>query len=99
MKKEKEWIVYMIKTSNGLLYTGITNDLERRFSNHKTKKNGAKFFHISEAKEIVFKEAHANRSKASIREAEIKKLKREEKIKLIEKKLVDNKTLKITSEN
>ena len=30
----KGWLVYMIHCSDGALYTGITNDLEKRFQQH-----------------------------------------------------------------
>ena len=80
---EKEWFVYMVEAENGYLYTGITTDLARRFSEHYTKRAGAKFFNSSPPKKIVFHEPHSNRSSASKREASIKKLSRKEKIALI----------------
>lgn len=80
---EKEWFVYMVEAENGYLYTGITTDLARRFSEHHTKQAGAKFFNSSPPKKIVFHEPHSNRSSASKREASIKKLSRKEKIALI----------------
>ncbi len=39
-----EWQVYIIQTECGKLYTGITNDLERRFDAHLNKQKGAAFF-------------------------------------------------------
>ncbi|MGY8867573.1 MAG: GIY-YIG nuclease family protein [Methylophagaceae bacterium] len=80
---EKKWFVYITEAENGYLYTGITTDLARRFSEHQTKQAGAKFFNISPPKKIVFHEPHSNRSSASKREASIKKLSRKEKIALI----------------
>ncbi len=59
-----EWVVYMIQTQSGKLYTGITNDLERRFNAHQTKRKGARFFHFSKSEKIVFSESQPNRSKA-----------------------------------
>lgn len=41
---KKEWIVYLIQTTNGKIYTGITNNLERRFKAHQKKNKGARFF-------------------------------------------------------
>ncbi len=78
-----EWTVYIIKTESGKFYTGITKDIKRRFSNHKQQKGGARFFRISEPSEIVFQEFHPNRSEATKREMEIKKMSRQEKIDLI----------------
>ena len=79
----KKWFVYIIEAENGYLYTGITTDLARRFSEHQTKQAGAKFFNSSPPKKIVFHEPHSDRSSASKREAYIKKLSRKEKIALI----------------
>lgn len=76
------WTIYIIETSSGKLYTGITNNLEKRFEKHK-KKKGARFFNISKPQKIVYQEKAANRSEASKREAAIKKLKRSEKLLLI----------------
>ncbi len=80
-----DWFVYIVEAENGNLYTGISTDLERRFAEHQSKKGGAKFFHSSPAKQIVFQETHPNRSSASKREAAIKKLTRKSKIELIDK--------------
>jgi len=80
---KSDWFVYIIEAENGHLYTGITTDLERRFSEHKTKQGGARFFHTSAAKQMVYHEPHPDRSSASKREAAIKKLSRKNKIQLI----------------
>lgn len=83
MTSRQEWFVYIIETSGGQFYTGITTDVKRRFSEHQGKAKGAKFFGISPAEKIVFQERHSDRSSASRREAEIKKLTREEKLLLL----------------
>ncbi|MFW5451355.1 MAG: GIY-YIG nuclease family protein [Methylophagaceae bacterium] len=85
MTKSSSWFVYIIEAENGHFYTGITTDIERRFSEHQSKQGGARFFHTSSAKQIVFQEPHPDRSSASKREAAIKKLSRKAKIELIEK--------------
>lgn len=77
------WTVYIIQTSSGKFYTGITTNLQRRFFDHKYTKKGARFFHTSSPKEIVFEELYPNRSEASKREAAIKKMNRAEKQLLI----------------
>jgi putative endonuclease len=69
----KEWFVYMIESVKGRLYTGITTDPDRRFSEHATG-IGAKFFRSDAPAKIVFLESHPDRSSASKREAMIKKL-------------------------
>jgi putative endonuclease len=77
------WEVYIIETETGMLYTGITSDMERRLQQHRTSK-GAKFFHFSSPEKIVFRESHPNRSSASKRESAIKKMSRQEKLLLID---------------
>lgn len=76
------WVVYIIQTQSGKLYTGITNNLERRFQAHCTKK-GARFFRLSSPEKIVYQEFHPNRSSASKGESMIKKMSREKKLALI----------------
>jgi len=82
MKKDKSWQVYIIQTKTGKLYTGITTDINRRLTEHKEKK-GAKYFRFDNPQEIVFTENYKNRSEASKREYEIKRLNKKEKLKLI----------------
>jgi putative endonuclease len=78
------WEVYIIQTQSGKLYTGITINLDRRFIEHQQRKKGARFFRFSEPGQIVFRESHPNRSEATKREIEIKKMTRKEKLLLIE---------------
>jgi putative endonuclease len=80
---EKAWYVYIIQTEKGVLYTGITTDIERRFSEHLFEsKKGAKFFRGSVPEKIVYQEVCDSRSMASKREAQIKKMKRSEKLRM-----------------
>jgi putative endonuclease len=81
---ESPWFVYIVEAENGHLYTGITTNLARRLEQHQSKQGGARFFHTSSAKQIVFQENHPDRSSASKREAAIKKLSRKAKISLIQ---------------
>lgn len=78
-----EWFVYIIEADNGKLYTGITTDIDRRFRQHQTHSGGARFFHTSQAKKLVYQETQPDRSSASKREAAIKKLSRQAKLTLI----------------
>lgn len=84
MEKKKTWEVYIIEVHSGKLYTGITTNLERRFKEHLEGKKGARFFHFSQAKHLVFRESHLNRSEASKREIQIKKMTRQQKIELVQ---------------
>ena len=79
------WFVYIIKCEDGSLYTGATNDLEKRFQAHKSGKGGRYTrSHIPE--KIVFFEKHSKKIVALRREREIKNLTRKEKIKIISNK-------------
>ena len=76
---ESGWYVYIIRASDDSLYTGITTDLERRLKQHQTGKGGAKYFRGRKACDFVYTESGHNRSSASIREAQIKKMTRQQK--------------------
>jgi putative endonuclease len=80
-----QWYVYIVRASDQSLYTGITTDLERRLAEHQSGKTGAKYFRGRSAIEMVYSEQADGRSGASIREAAIKKLTRENKLALIGK--------------
>ena len=74
----------MIQCSDHSLYTGITTDIAKRFQQHLTGK-GAKFFYTCKPLKVVYMEEDHNRSSASQRENELKKLTRKEKLQLIAK--------------
>ncbi len=76
------WMVYIIRCSDDSLYTGITTDLPRRFTQHATG-SGAKYFRARRPVEIVFSETGHSRSSASRREREIKLLDRNAKLALV----------------
>ena len=70
-KTKNMYFVYIIECKDKSLYTGITNDLERRFNEHKSGIGG----HYTGSKrvlKIVYTEKHPNRSSALKREAQIK---------------------------
>lgn len=76
------WQVYMIRCSDETLYTGITNNLERRWQQHASRR-GARYFRGRAPIEIVYLEPGHDRSSASRREIDIKKLQRVDKERLI----------------
>ena len=76
------WQVYMILCSDNSLYTGITTDVQRRFSQHLAG-TGAKYFRGRTPKRLVYLEGDHDRSSAGRREAQIKKLRPDEKRQLI----------------
>ena len=80
------YFVYMLECADGSLYTGITTDVARRFTEHQ-KGTGGHFTRAKKVKRIVYSEEHPNRSAALVREAEIKKWPREKKLALVGKVL------------
>ena len=77
------WFVYMIEADDATLYTGITTDLARRFKQHCETRQGAKYFGGRRPVAVVYREEGHDRSSALRREAEIKKLSRQQKLELI----------------
>ena len=78
------WHVYMIECLNGALYTGITNDLEKRLKTHQIGK-GAKYTKVFGVRGMVYNEEVGPRVEAMKREREIKHWSRERKLILINK--------------
>jgi putative endonuclease len=67
------WFVYLLECINGRLYTGITTDLNARLARHKSGK-GAMFTRLNAPSHIIAAYTCANRSEASILEAQVKRL-------------------------
>lgn len=82
-KKTTSWFVYIIEANDHSLYTGITTDVDRRFQEHCGNTAGARYFNGRKPVEVVYREGGHNRSTASKRESEIKKLGRQQKLVLI----------------
>lgn len=79
------WQVYIIEADDGSLYTGVTTDVERRFSEHCSGKRGARYFGGRQPLRVVYTEPAATRSAACKREAAIKKLSRPGKLLLLQR--------------
>lgn len=73
---------YILKCSDGSLYTGWTNDLEKRIAAHNAGK-GAKYTKSRRPVTLVYYEAFETKEEAMQREYRIKRLPRAEKEKLI----------------
>ncbi len=68
-----EWFVYMVRTAQGALYTGITTDVERRFGEHQAgAPKGARSLRGKGPLELVFRAQAGDRSRASRLEWQIK---------------------------
>ena len=79
------WCVYILECKNKSLYTGITNNLERRFKEHHKKT--AHYTSYNPPVRILFKESYRTRSRAAKREAQIKQFSRAGKLMLIKSNL------------
>jgi len=74
------WWVYIVRCSDGSLYTGIARDLERRIDEHNgDDRLGARYTRGRRPVVLVYREPHGSRSEASRREAQIKRMSRLEK--------------------
>ena len=72
----------MVRCSDGTLYTGWTNNLEKRMEAHNSGR-GAKYTKSRRPVELVYFEEFTEKSDAMSREARLKQLSRAEKLKLI----------------
>lgn len=76
-------MVYILECADKSLYTGITNDIQRRFAEHR-RGAGGHYTRSRRVVKIVYTEAHPDRSSALKREAYIKSWKRAQKMRLIQ---------------
>ena len=81
----KIWCVYMLRCGDGSLYTGATVDVFRRLARHQSGK-GAAYTRSHLPVSLVYVEKVGVKGQALRREAEIKKMKRTEKLALIASK-------------
>ncbi len=78
------YYIYVLRCSDGTLYTGYTNNLENRLELHN-KGKGAKYTRGRTPVELIYFEEFEDKIEAQKREYALKKLKRSEKLILIEK--------------
>lgn len=74
--------VYILKCSDGTLYTGWTNQLKKRLAAHNGGR-GAKYTKPRLPVELMYYETFATKNEALSRECAIKKMKREEKLAIL----------------
>ncbi|MGY8815117.1 MAG: GIY-YIG nuclease family protein [Gammaproteobacteria bacterium] len=75
------WCVYILKCGDASLYTGITNNIQARLQAHENG-TGAKYTKGRAPFTLIYIENCVNRSAASKREAQIKKLSHKDKLDL-----------------
>jgi putative endonuclease len=73
------YFLYILLCSDNTLYTGITNNLEKRMNTHSEGK-GSKYVRSRSPFKVIYKEICADKSSACKRESEIKSWTRKEKI-------------------
>lgn len=78
---EKRWVLYILECKDGTLYTGITDNFERRFQAHNTGK-GAKYTRGRGPLKVRYMEDCEDHSAALKRESAVKRLTKTEKQKL-----------------
>ena len=79
------WYLYLIRCANGHLYTGITTDVVRRFSEHQSGGiKSAKYLRGKGPLTLMYQEMAGSRGDALRREIAVKKLSRSQKLALID---------------
>ena len=75
---DKVWLVYILQCSDGTYYTGITNDLSKRFTKHNSGK-GAKYTRTRTPVILMYFKSIGTMGEALREERRIKKMSRKKK--------------------
>lgn len=86
---DKQWTVYILECADGTLYTGITDDLPRRLKAHESGR-GAKYTRGRGPLTLRYQEPQPDKSAALKRELALKRLRKSEKLAMIDKKELIN---------
>lgn len=76
------WFVYILRCSDGTLYTGVTLDLDRRCRQHNAG-TASRYTRSRLPAKLVYREEQPGQGMALKREASVKRLTRREKLALI----------------
>jgi len=76
----KHYYVYLLECSDKTLYTGWTNNIEKRAQEHNNGTCGAKYTRTRRPIKLVYVETYSTLSDALKRESQIKKLSHEQKL-------------------
>lgn len=79
----QSWYIYILKCSDGSLYTGVTTDIERRLHEHNHSSRGARYTRARRPLSLAYREPAESRAQACRREWEIKQLSAVDKRRLI----------------
>ena len=77
-----DWYLYMVRSRNGSLYTGIATDVESRLADHRANK-GAKYLRGRGPLKLVFKEQIGEKGRALKIEQQVKNLPKHKKEALV----------------
>ncbi|MEM1001410.1 MAG: GIY-YIG nuclease family protein [Bacteroidota bacterium] len=81
----KYWYVYIMSNKqNGVIYIGVTDNIDKRIKEHKLKLYPKAFTARYNCDKLIYFEEFENAEEASIREKRFKNWKRDWKVKLIE---------------
>lgn len=83
MTTHNTWFVYLLRCNDNSLYAGITTDIERRLHQHNHTKLGAKYTRAKRPVTLAFIESAADKSSASKREYQLRKLTKTSKEQLV----------------
>jgi putative endonuclease len=83
LEKNNMYFVYILKCADNTLYTGITNDLEKRIEAHNSSKTGAKYTKVRRPVTLVYSEQVTDRSAALKREHILRHFSRAQKLQVI----------------
>ncbi|MFK8082403.1 MAG: GIY-YIG nuclease family protein [Granulosicoccus sp.] len=80
--------MYIVECNDGSLYTGVTTNLNRRVDEHNgcapgRKAKGAAYTRTRRPVSLVYQEQYPDRSQACQREFAVKRLSRNEKLRLV----------------
>jgi putative endonuclease len=78
------YYVYILECADTSLYTGSTNDLDKRVKAHNESKTGARYTKARRPVVLRYAEEYPSVGEALSREAEIKQMSRKEKLALLQ---------------
>tara|TARA_R110002072_G_scaffold31556_32_gene97209 strand:- start:2205 stop:2471 length:267 start_codon:yes stop_codon:yes gene_type:complete len=78
------WTVYLLRCADGTLYTGVARDVVRRLRQHNGElSGGSRYTRGRRPVTLLWSEAAPDRASAQRRERVIKRLPREQKLRLL----------------
>lgn len=83
-RRKKAYFVYITASKTRVLYVGVTNSLYHRIKQHKEKQEPKSFTARYNVNKLVYYETHDRIYDAIAREKQIKRWRRDKKVKLIE---------------